>query len=82
MNHEQFRTHLSEYIDCELARDLRIEMEAHLDACEDCRILFVTTQKVIDLSREQTAPKLSKAFVDDLTEQVKRAYRLGNRCEG
>lgn len=82
MNHDQFRTLLSEYIDCELNGDLRKEMEAHLDACEECRVLFVTTQKVIELSREQTAPKLSPAFVNELTERVKRAYRLGNRCEG
>ncbi|MCB9136228.1 MAG: zf-HC2 domain-containing protein [Anaerolineales bacterium] len=82
MTHDQFRAHLSEYIDCELTGDLRKEMESHLDECEDCRVLFVTTQKVIELSREQVTPKLSQAFVDELTERVKRAYRLGNRCEG
>jgi anti-sigma factor RsiW len=82
MTHDQFKTHLSEYIDCELSGDLRAEMETHLDACEECRVLFVTTQKVIELSREQVAPKLSQAFVDELTERVKRSYRLGNRCEG
>lgn len=82
MTHEQFQYHLSEYLDHELSGDVHADMEAHLDECETCRVLFVTTQKVIELSREQTTPKLSKVFQDELTERVKRVYRLGNRCEG
>lgn len=82
MTHDEFQTHLSEYLDGELMENLRIEMATHLDSCEDCRVLFVTTLKVIELSREQGKPKLSKAFQAELTEKVKRAYRLGNRCEG
>ena len=82
MTHDQFQTHLSEYIDGELSGELRTEMEAHLQGCEDCRVLLVTTQKSIELSREQTVPKLSKAFQEQLTQQVQQAYKLGKRCEG
>ncbi|NUM46533.1 MAG: zf-HC2 domain-containing protein [Anaerolineales bacterium] len=82
MTHDQFQKNLSEFIDGELLGSLRAEMVDHLDACEDCRVLFVTTQKTIELSRGQGKPKLSQAFQTELTEKVKRAYRLGNRCEG
>jgi len=81
ITHEEFQTHLSGYIDGELSQTLREAMDSHVDTCEDCRVLLVTTQKSIELSREN-APKLSEAFQRDLTEKVKRAYRLGNRCEG
>jgi len=82
MTHDQFQTHLSELIDGELSGELQTEMKTHMQTCEDCRVLFVTMQKSIELSREQGTPKLSKAFQRQLTEKVKRAYRLGNRCEG
>lgn len=82
MTHTEFQAHLSDYIDGELSGELHAEMEAHLQACADCRVLFVTTQKVIELSRAHNSPKLSKVFQQELTEKVKRAYRLGNRCEG
>ncbi|HNB52549.1 MAG TPA: zf-HC2 domain-containing protein [Anaerolineales bacterium] len=82
MTHDEFQSHLSELIDCEISDEMRAEMETHLQDCEDCRVLFVTTQKVIELSREHDTPKLSKFFQMELTEKVKRAYRLGNRCEG
>jgi len=81
MTHDQFQAHLSEYIDDELTRELRLEMEAHLQTCEDCRVLLVTTQKSIEISREH-GPKLSEAFREQLTQEVQRAYKAGKGCAG
>ena len=40
---------LSEYIDGELPPELCAEIEKHLEACENCRVVLNTTRRTIDL---------------------------------
>ncbi len=51
---------LSEYIDGELPANLCGEIEKHLAACENCRIVLNTTKRTIDLvqipSPQETVP--------------------------
>jgi anti-sigma factor RsiW len=82
MNHQQFQDHLSDYIDGDLSDETRSALDNHMKGCENCRVLWVTTNKAIELSREQNRPKLSKTFQTQLTHKVQRAFRLGKRCEG
>jgi predicted anti-sigma-YlaC factor YlaD len=42
---------LSDYIDGELESELCIQLEQHLDGCEDCRIVVNTLTRTIDLYR-------------------------------
>jgi predicted anti-sigma-YlaC factor YlaD len=45
------REHLSEYLDDELARSTCAELEIHLQACPDCRVLAGTMRQMILLYR-------------------------------
>lgn len=50
--HGHCKEHLrqfSDYIDGELAPELCAQLEAHMQQCEDCRIVMNTLQKTIDL---------------------------------
>jgi anti-sigma factor (TIGR02949 family) len=49
---------LSEYIDGELDPRLCAEIEAHLSACENCRVLVDTTRKTILLYRRQSPAEI------------------------
>ena len=42
---------LSDYLDGELALDLREALEKHLCECGNCRVVFNTLQKTIELYR-------------------------------
>lgn len=43
---------LSEYIDGELNPELCLEVEKHLNGCENCRAVLNTTRRTIDLVRD------------------------------
>jgi predicted anti-sigma-YlaC factor YlaD len=45
---------LSEYLDQEMAEDLRRDIEGHFTDCEGCRVYVVTLQKTIALYRRET----------------------------
>ncbi|NJN43773.1 MAG: zf-HC2 domain-containing protein [Anaerolineae bacterium] len=77
----KFQQHLSDYIDGTLSDETRRALENHLHGCEECRVLWVTTTKTIELSREQTHPKLSKAFQTQLTQKFS-VLSFRKRCEG
>lgn len=40
---------LSEYLDGELAEELCKELEQHIQSCSNCKIVYNTLQKTIDL---------------------------------
>jgi anti-sigma factor RsiW len=40
---------LSSYLDAELDAAARIDLERHLDRCEDCRLVVDTTKKTIQI---------------------------------
>ena len=49
---------LSDYIDGELGDELCVEIDRHMQDCEDCRIVIGSLRKTIYLYHE-TAPKAS-----------------------
>ncbi|HHB90399.1 MAG TPA: zf-HC2 domain-containing protein [Anaerolineae bacterium] len=52
--------HLNDYIDGELAPELCEALEAHLEVCEDCRVVFDTLNKTLYLVHQlrNTSPQL------------------------
>ena len=44
---------LSEYLDQELAEELRRDIEAHFEGCAECRVCIVTLRKTIALYRRE-----------------------------
>jgi len=48
-NCSQVLSELNDYVDGELSRDLCVELEAHLDECENCQIVLDTLHKTVYL---------------------------------
>ena len=53
---QQLLGSLSEYIDGELQAELCAVLEAHLQDCENCRIVVNTLRKTIELYKETSTP--------------------------
>jgi len=53
---EQLLSSLSEYIDGELQAELCAVLEAHLQGCDNCRIVVNTLRKTIELYKETSTP--------------------------
>ena len=47
---------LSDYIDGELQAELCAELEAHLEGCDNCRVVINTLRKTVELYRETNEP--------------------------
>lgn len=43
---------LSEYIDGDLAEELCIDLERHIQGCSNCKIVYNTLQKTIELYQQ------------------------------
>ena len=57
---------LNLYIDGELEQELCRQLEAHLKGCDRCRIVLDTTQRTIQLYRDQTPMELPQGVRDRL----------------
>jgi len=68
---------LSNYLDAELDAATRAEIERHLTACEDCRIVVDTTRKTIEIFCGAEPLPLSEDVRDRLHSAL--AQRLRRR---
>jgi len=68
---------LSNYLDAELDAATRAEIERHLAACEDCRIVVDTTRKTIEIFCGAEPLPLSEDVRDRLHSAL--AQRLRRR---
>jgi anti-sigma factor (TIGR02949 family) len=59
---------LSEYIDGGLSDEMCQEIQKHLETCGDCRVVFNTTRRTIDLVR--MPPRESESLPDDVRERL------------
>jgi len=48
-NCSQVLSELNDYVDGELSRELCVELEAHMDECENCQIVLDTLHKTVYL---------------------------------
>lgn len=53
MTCEELVAYLSAYLDNELGEDLTREAREHVATCQNCQIVLNTTQRTIQLGREQ-----------------------------
>ncbi|MBD3368653.1 MAG: hypothetical protein GF405_10865 [Candidatus Eisenbacteria bacterium] len=56
---------LSEYLDGDLSREVRVEFEEHMETCEDARALFRTFERTITLHKRVS-------FRQEVPEDVRR----------
>jgi len=76
MTCEEFVRHLSDYLDGELAAELRADAEEHLNTCEKCHVVLDTTQRSILLYRAAAREGLPAQRKADLLRRLSAAFRL------
>jgi len=70
---------LNLYIDGELEQELCRQLEAHLKGCDRCRIVLDTTQRTIQLYRDQTPMELPEGVRDRLQAVLRARWENGTR---
>jgi anti-sigma factor RsiW len=81
MNHETCRhllDSLSDYVDGALDDSLCVELERHLEGCENCRIVVDTLRKTVYLYQVTAQPP---AVPDDVRQRLYRRLDLGDFLE-
>jgi anti-sigma factor RsiW len=63
---------LSNFIDGELDAAMRLELERHLNDCEDCRLVIVQTKKTIEIFCGCEAVELPPDVRTQLHEAIRR----------
>ncbi|MBN1562773.1 MAG: zf-HC2 domain-containing protein [Anaerolineae bacterium] len=58
--------YISDYVDGELADELCRELEAHMEHCENCRVVVNTMTKTIMLYHQLPAPEMPDAVKERL----------------
>lgn len=56
MNCKRYMAMLEEFVDVSLPSEVLADVQAHMDACEHCRVFFKTYALTITLSRRAEAP--------------------------
>jgi anti-sigma factor RsiW len=68
---------LSDYLDGLADPDICAEIERHLQACPDCKVMVDTLQKTITLYREQEE---SSTMPEDVRTRLYRVLDLSDRA--
>ncbi len=61
---------LSNYVDEEVAAEMRAEIEAHLVHCRTCRVLIDSTRKTLRLVTETRPFELPPSLSDRIMEKI------------
>ena len=65
---------ISNYVDGALDEGLKHELESHLKRCRDCRVVFDTTRKTIELYCDGKLFPLPEAVRDRLHAALRRRW--------
>ena len=66
---------LSNYLDNDMDTALRVELEAHMGACPECRIIIDTTRQTIQIYRGCEPYPLPQGLHDRLQQAIRRFYQ-------
>jgi predicted anti-sigma-YlaC factor YlaD len=75
----QLLGNLSVYLDGETSEALCVEIEHHLEACEDCRVVVDTLRKTIELVRDLPQPDLPEDARERLYKSLDLVEQLRSR---
>lgn len=70
----EFLRELTDYLDGTLSESMRAELDEHLHWCHDCHVVMNTTQKTIEIYRDNQLYELP----DGLRSRLHQA--IMNRC--
>ena len=70
MNCTDLLSHLSDYFDQQLSADLRIEIQAHTDSCQHCRVVLNTTRQTIEVYKDNQIYEVSTELRERLHKAI------------
>ena len=65
-----FLNEISNYVDDEIAADIRAELEAHLAHCRNCSVLLDSTRKTVQILVDSECFDLPETVLKPITEQI------------
>jgi anti-sigma factor RsiW len=74
----EFLKELTDYLDGKITEDLKIELDEHLHWCHECHVVMNTTQKTIEIYRDNKIYELP----DDLRNRLHQAIMTKCRKSG
>ncbi len=80
MNCTEFMVELTDLLDDRVDIELRREIEIHLDGCDHCRVVYITTRQTIQIYRDNEVYEFEptrRAQLHSLIMQRCREERLG-----
>ena len=78
---EQVLQELSEYLDGELDPWLKMRLKIHLKMCRNCRIVFNTTEKTVELYCDDKLFELPAPIRTRLHESLRRKWEQENKLK-
>jgi hypothetical protein len=75
LNCQEVLDQLSDYLEADVAAELRTQIEAHLNGCRHCHLEVDTLQRTVQLYRADDAVGTPIALSDRLKSALEQAYR-------
>jgi anti-sigma factor RsiW len=66
----EFLKELTDYLDGRISENLRIELDEHLHWCHECHVVMNTTQKTIEIYRDNKLYELPESLRNRLHEAI------------
>ena len=67
---DEFRSRLSDLVDDETARSVRLELERHLAECRTCRVLYDSTRKTIRVVTDAGSWEIPEEISERLAARI------------
>jgi anti-sigma factor RsiW len=75
----EFLRELTDYLDGTLSESMRAELDEHLHWCHDCHVVMNTTQKTIEIYRDNQLYELPESLRSRLHQAIMNRCRDSKR---
>jgi predicted anti-sigma-YlaC factor YlaD len=73
----EFLKELTDYLDGKITEDLKVELDEHLHWCHECHVVMNTTQKTIEIYRDNKIYELPEDLRSRLHQAIMTKCRKG-----
>lgn len=70
---------LGNYLDDEMAAEVRVQLEAHLSHCKTCQVLYDSSRKTLQIVTENSSFDLPDTLSEHLVSKVMTKIRADDR---
>jgi anti-sigma factor RsiW len=81
MNCTEFMVELTDLLDDRLDGELRRDLDEHMQGCEHCKVVFVTTKQTIQIYRDNELYDLTPSLRERLEAVIMQRCRESGRSK-